>query len=82
MDPHRTSWNSPGIYRIRVRGKLQAHWGNRFGGLNITELDRDDSDAETLLVGRIADQSALMGVLNALCEAHCVLLAADRVASG
>ena len=49
----------PGRYEIRIKGHLDDRWADRFDGLTIT---REATD-ETLLTGRVADQSALHGWL-------------------
>ena len=69
--------SSPAIYRIQVRGRLGAAWPERFGGLNITEVRTDDGEVETVLVGRLADQADLAGVLGALYESHLPVLSAE-----
>ena len=69
--------SSPAIYRVQVRGRLDAAWSERFGGLNITEIRTDEREIETVLVGRLADQADLAGVLGALYEAHLPVLSAE-----
>jgi hypothetical protein len=54
-------------YVIRVDGVLAPSWSDQLGGLQITVIESDD-DAVTELVGRLADQAALHGVLSALYE--------------
>lgn len=68
---------SPAIYRICVRGRLDAAWSERFGGLNITEIRGEGAEIETVLVGRLADQADLAGVLAALYESHYPVLSAE-----
>ncbi len=67
----------PANYQIRVRGHLDASWSDRLGGMQIAELQRSDGDMETTLVGRLADQAALSGVLNTLYELHLPMLSAQ-----
>ena len=62
----RTRMDSPAIYRIRVQGRLDADWSSRFGGLNITESGTGASGIDTIIVGRLADQAQLVGLLNSL----------------
>ena len=68
---------SPAIYRIQVRGHLESAWSERFGGLNITEIRTGEGEVETVLVGRLADQADLAGVLAALYESHLPVLSAE-----
>jgi hypothetical protein len=46
-------------YRIKLTGILDSKWSDWFSGFTITALDGN----ETLLVGTLADQSALLGLL-------------------
>lgn len=64
-------------YQIRVRGSLDASWSERLGGMRIDESQRPDGVLETTLVGRLADQAALSGVLNTLYELHLPVLLAQ-----
>jgi len=48
-----------GIYRIKVKGQLDSSRSEWFEGWTITP----DEDGNTMLTGRVADQSALHGVL-------------------
>jgi hypothetical protein len=47
------------IYRLRIKGHLDAAWANDFPGLTLRHL----ADGTTLLQGRVADQAALHGML-------------------
>ena len=49
----------PELYKIRVRGQLDARWANHFEGLTITLEENGD----TLLTGPVIDQAALHGLL-------------------
>jgi hypothetical protein len=49
-----------GVYEIRVRGNLEPKWSDWFDGFAITPV----ADDETVLVGAVADQAALHGVLH------------------
>ena len=69
--------SGPAIYRIRVRGRLDADLSNRLEGMRIENLARADGKAESVLEGRILDQAALAGVLNKLYELHLPVMAVD-----
>ncbi len=47
-------------YEIRVRGFLDERWAGHFDGMDIVH----ERAGTTLLVGPLADQAALYGVLN------------------
>jgi hypothetical protein len=72
----------PAIYRIIVRGALDPDWSGRMAGMSITERRTGGNEIETVLVGRLADQTALSGVLNALYELHLPVVAAECLDSG
>ena len=76
------SMKEPAIYRIRVQGRLDAKWSDRLEAMNITDLPRGDKGNETVLVGRLADQAALAGVLNTLYEQHLPVLSVDCLEEG
>jgi len=65
---------TPATYRIRVQGSLDNSWSDRLGGMAITKDPKADELPVTILVGHLADQAALAGVLNALYEMHLPLL--------
>jgi len=58
------------FYEIRVKGHLDPLWSDWFAGLEITQLDGD----ETLLSGLLADQSALHGVLKCIRDLNLTLI--------
>ena len=63
----------PGNYRIRVRGLVDRNWSDWLGGMTITTRESQNA-SETDLVGQVADQAALAGILNALYEMHLPIL--------
>jgi len=65
------------VYRIRVRGELDPGLSDRLEGLQIENTYRKDGMAESVLEGRLDDQSAFAGVLNTLYELHLPVLSAD-----
>jgi len=71
------SMQGAAFYRIRVRGELDPNMSDRFEGLHIENTYRKDGRAETVLEGRLDDQSALSGVLNALYDLHLPVVSAD-----
>ncbi len=50
---------TPEGYEIRIKGSLASHWSEWFDGLQVTP----DGSGETAIVGTLADQAALWGVL-------------------
>ena len=62
------------FYEIRVQGVLDGSWSEWLGGLEVQPLDR----GETLLIGRIRDQSALHGLLNRIRDLGLPLLCVEK----
>jgi hypothetical protein len=58
--------DEPAVYQIRIHGNLAKTWSDRLSGMAISTEPGLESQLETILVGELADQAALMGVLNAL----------------
>ena len=54
-----SSLSEPPIYQIRLKGQLGSEWAGWFEGLTVIL----DEDGDTLLVGPVADQAALHGLL-------------------
>ncbi len=69
--------DGPAIYRICVRGPLSAEWSGRLAGMNITSDEGPNGATRTILVGRIADQAALSGLLNGLYELHLPVISVE-----
>jgi hypothetical protein len=67
----------PAIYRIRVQGTLDKDWSDYCGGMTI-EHERDPHQhAVTVMTGRLADQSALVGILISLHDIGCPILSVE-----
>ena len=69
--------SGPAIYRIRVRGKLDADFSGRFEGMHIENLAQNDGKVESVLEGRLLDQAALSGILNNLYDLHLPVMSVD-----
>jgi hypothetical protein len=64
-----------GIYQIRVQGNLEARWSDWFDGFAITPAGEN----ETLLVGPVADQPALHGLLHKIRDLGLPLLSVQQL---
>ena len=64
-----------GLYEIRVKGNLDLRWSDWFDGFSITPV----GDGETLLIGSVADQAALHGVLHKIRDLGLPLLTVQRL---
>ena len=65
------------VYQIRVKGNLDKKWFDWFDGFAITP----QTNAETVLVGVVADQAALHGLLAKVRDLGLPLLEIKRLKS-
>ena len=65
----------PTTYLIKVKGCLNEDWSGWFDGLVISHGIDADGGAVTTLVGSLADQSALQGILGRLHTLNLELIA-------
>jgi hypothetical protein len=63
------------VYEIRLKGHLEARWGQWFDGLTITL----EESGNTLLSGPLADQAALHGILKKVRDLGLTLLSVNSV---
>ena len=63
-NPH--AFDAPAMYCIAVGGSLGPELARRFGELTVVPVPCNNGGTLTLLVGRLPDQAALLGVLNYL----------------
>lgn len=68
------SFDKKTLYEIKVLGVLDHTWSDWFDGFRITCLD-----GETLLVGSVEDQSALLGILTKIISLGLTLIYIDRI---
>jgi hypothetical protein len=69
--------SDPADYRIRIQGRIGPSWIGRLAGMVATESSGESGEEVTTLVGRLADQAALAGILNTLYELHLPVLSAE-----
>jgi hypothetical protein len=79
LNSQRFLFDTPGTYRIRVRGHLAADWADTLGGMAINATRGRGKPPVTTLTGRLVDQASLMGVLTALYEMGYTLLDVKRL---
>ncbi len=63
-----------GGYEIRVKGQLDPRWADWFEGLSLTHA----ADGTTVLVGVVADQAALHGLLQRIRDLGLPLVSVTR----
>ncbi len=64
------SMSKPAVYQIEIEGRISGSFSTRLEGMQITESQTKNGKFKTTLVGRLADQAALSGILNTLYELH------------
>lgn len=69
--------NEPGLYDIRIKGRLTKRWAAWFEGFAITLEENGD----TLLRGAVVDQAALHGLLRKVRDLGLPLISVARVSA-
>jgi hypothetical protein len=68
--PRKLTLCDPAVYRIRVHGVLEPSWSELMHGMAISTVslldERQRELRQTELVGKLADQAALIGLINTL----------------
>lgn len=78
--PHKSfTLDTPATYRIRVQSYLDKHCSDELGGMSITVQTNAGHAPVATLVGRLTDQAALSGVLNALYDLRLPLLSVENL---
>jgi len=70
--------DKPGLYEIRIKGRLTDRWAAWFEGLTITGED----NGNTCLIGPMVDQAALHSLLRKVRDLGMPLISVNRVKSG
>ncbi len=64
-------------YQITLEGRLDNCWEDWFDGFTIRNLEQNDNN--TVLIGPVADQAALRGLLNQIWDFSLVIIAVERL---
>ena len=72
-------FDTPAIYQICVQGRIDLTWSDNLEGMAISQATGEAGPPVTTLEGELSDQSALVGVLNALYELHLTVLSVQRL---
>jgi hypothetical protein len=75
----RSGFFSPATYQIGVQGRIPAQWFDRLKDMTVTEGASGAEPPVTTLLGELADQATLIGVLKTLHELRLVVLLVERV---
>ena len=84
MEKYRQSVSrlEPAVYRIRIQGILDKNWSDYCGGMTIEHEGDPKQYTMSSLTGKVADQSALIGVLNALFDIGYPILSVEYLEAG
>ena len=69
-------------YRIRVQGHVDSSWSELIGDMTITVDSSKGRGPVTVLVGRLLDQAALIGVLKALYDQRIPIFSVENLDEG
>ena len=72
----------PAVYKIRIQGILDKNWSDYCGGMKIEQENESKQYAITMLMGKLSDQSALIGVLNSLHDIGYTILSVEYLQTG
>jgi hypothetical protein len=67
--------DQPVVYQIRLKGQLDTCWTDWFGGMAVALTD----DGDTLLIGPVADQAALHGLLRKVRDLGIPLVSVNEI---
>ena len=72
----------PAVYKIRIQGILDKNLSDYYGGMTIEQEGEPKQYAKTMLMGKLSDQSALIGVLNSLHDIGYPILSVEYLEAG
>jgi len=76
----RSAHSDPGaVYELQVQGELDQGWENWLSGLAVTLDCHGEQPPTTTLVGPVADQAALRGLLCKLWDLNLTLISVRRI---
>jgi hypothetical protein len=81
LPPSLTGFDRPATYRIDVQGFIPVNWSDRLEGMAITGCSAEAGSPVSELLGELADQAALAGVLNTLFEMHLSVVSVERLST-
>ncbi len=66
-------------YRICVIGVIESSMAKRFWGMTSVPLEQTDELEQTALIGEVADQTALVGIINSLHNGGLTVVSVERI---
>ncbi len=80
MEPKRlVPMDMPATYRICVTGCLESELAERLWGMTSSLVEKIGEPEQTALVGEVADQAALVGIINALYNSGHTVVSVERL---
>lgn len=64
------NFHSQANYRIVIRGRLSSDWLDQFSDLNLEIYKTENGEYQSVLEGRILDQTQLSGILSSIYSMH------------
>jgi hypothetical protein len=75
-------WNDGGVYEIKIKGHLDDHWKQWFGGMVFRHIENgEDGLRYTLMIGPLVDQPALHGLLAKIRDLNLTLISVRKIGS-
>ncbi len=71
--------DKPAAYRICVTGCLEDDYAQRYWGMTARSVQQEGEPEQTILFGDVADQAALVGIMNALYNMGYAVLSMERL---
>ncbi|HLO30614.1 MAG TPA: hypothetical protein VK249_15830 [Anaerolineales bacterium] len=73
--------NDGGVYEIKIEERLDDHWKEWFEGMDLKHVENSELGRQcTLIIGPIADQSALHGLLAKIRDLNLTLISVRKMA--
>lgn len=69
----------PATYRICITGCLESELAERRWGMTSSPVEKIDEPEQTMVVGEVADQAALIGIINALYNSGHIIVSVERL---
>jgi hypothetical protein len=69
----------PATYRICITGYLESELVERLWGMVSSPVEKTAETEQTVLVGEVADQAVLVGIINALYNSGHTVVSVERL---
>jgi hypothetical protein len=71
--------DEPATYRILITGVLESDLAERHWGMTSSPFEKIGEPEQTVLVGEVADQAVLVGIINALYNYGHTVVSVERL---